>query len=102
VPARPARTLAERISGLGELSQFAAELEEPTDSVLDVFPEQPLKGLHIIVQKPFGESYVDLYVVKCPANVLLSNYLNRTLTMPPSAHLFFLYLPLSSLISSCS
>ena len=66
MPARPAKTLAERISHLGALSQFATELQEPVDSVLDVFPEQPLKGLlHIIVQKPLGESYVDFYVVNC-------------------------------------
>jgi hypothetical protein len=54
--ARPAKTLAEHISGLGEFSQFAAEMQEPVDSVLNVFPEQPPKGLHIIVQKPLGES----------------------------------------------
>jgi len=93
VSSRPGKTLAEHISGLGELTQFAAELQEPMDSVLYVFPEQPPKGLHIIVQKPLGESYVDLYVVKCPANVVLlftfSTYLNRTLTMPPSTRSIF-------------
>jgi hypothetical protein len=82
VSAIPAKTLTERISGLGELSQFATELQEPAGSVLDVFSEQPPKGLHIIVQKPLGESYVDLDVVKCPANVVLLStfptYLNRT------------------------
>ena len=66
-----AKTLAERISGLGNLSQFATELEDPSDSVLDIFSEQPPKGLHIIVQKPLGESYVVLFVVICPANVVL-------------------------------
>jgi hypothetical protein len=60
-------TLAERISGLGELSQFAAKLQAPADTVLDVFPEQPPKDLlHIIVQKPLGESYVVFFVVICP------------------------------------
>jgi hypothetical protein len=68
VSGRPVKTLAQRISGLGELSQFATELQEPMDSVLDVFPEQPRQGLHIIVHR---ESYVDLYVIKCPANVVL-------------------------------
>ena len=67
---RPAKTLAERISGLGNLSQFATKLEDPSDSVLDTFREQPPKGLHIIVQKPLGESYVVLFVVICPANVV--------------------------------
>jgi len=71
VSVSPAKTLAERISGLGELSQFAAELQEPSDSVLDAFPEEPPKGLHIIVQMPLGESYVVLFVVICPANVVL-------------------------------
>jgi len=88
-----AETLAERISGLGELSQFAVELQEPADSVLDVFPEQPPKNLiHIIVQEPLGESYVVLFVVICPANVvLLSTFptcLNCTLTMLPSTRCF--------------
>jgi len=80
----PAKTLAERISGLGELSQFAVELQEPAHSVLDVgelsqfatklrkntdtvlivFPEQPPKNLlHIMVQEPFGEYYRESYVV---------------------------------------
>jgi hypothetical protein len=64
------------------------------DRVLDVFPGQPPQDLlHIIVQKPLGESYVDLYVVKCPANVVvlstLPTYLNRTLTMPPFTRCFF-------------
>jgi len=93
--ARSTTTLAERLSGLGELSQFAAEMQGSMDSVLDVFPKQPPKGLHIIVQKPLGESYVDLYVVKCPANVVLlstfSTYVNRTLTMSPSTHCFFTF-----------
>jgi hypothetical protein len=66
--ARSAKTLAECISNLGELLQFAAELQGPMDSILDVFPEQPPEGLHIIIQKPVGESYVDLYVIKCPAS----------------------------------
>jgi len=70
VSVRPAKTLAERISGLGNLSQFATELEDPSDSVLDTFREQPPKDLHIIVQKPLGESYVVLFVVICPANVV--------------------------------
>ena len=68
---KPAKTLIERINGLGDLSQFATELEDPSDSVLDIFSEQPPKGLHIIVQKPLGESYVVLFVVICPANVVL-------------------------------
>ena len=68
---RPPETLAERISGLGELSQFATKLQDPSDSVLDVFFEQPPKGLHIIVQKPLGESYMALFVVICPADVVL-------------------------------
>jgi ABC-type uncharacterized transport system ATPase subunit len=68
----PDKTFAERISGLGEFSQFAAELESRA-RVLDVFSEQPRKDLlHIIVQKPLGESYVDLYVVKWPANIVPS------------------------------
>ena len=91
-PAKPARTLAERVSRLGELSQFAAVMEEPTNDILEEFQEQPLKGLHIIVQKPPGKSYMDLYIVKCPTNVVLMstfpNYLNRTLTMPPSTRCF--------------
>jgi len=70
VSVRPAKTLAERISGLGNLSQFATELEDPSDSVLDTFREQPPKGLHIIVQKPLGESYVVLFVIICPADVV--------------------------------
>jgi len=74
--ARSATTLAERISGLGELSQFAAELQEPMDSVLDVFPEQPLKGLHIIVRKPLGEFFLSLYapltLFACPLFQLTS------------------------------
>jgi hypothetical protein len=87
VSGRPAKTLAERISALGELSQFAAELQEDVDSVLDIFPEQPRNDLlHIIVKKPLGESDVDLYVVKYPANVAplstFPTYLNRTLTVP--------------------
>ena len=81
-----AETLAERISGLGELSQFAVELREPGEIVLNIFPEQPPEDvLHIIVQKPLGESYVNLYVVKYPANVVLlatfPTYLNHTLTV---------------------
>ena len=68
---RPAKTLVERISSLGELSQFATKLQEPSDTVLDIFPEQPPKGLHIIVQKPLGESYMALFVVICPADVVL-------------------------------
>ena len=71
VSVRPEKTLVERISSLGELSQFATELQEPSDSVLDIFPEQLPKGLHIIVQKPLGESYVVFFVVICPANVVL-------------------------------
>jgi len=71
VSIKPAKTLIERINGLGDLSQFATELEDPSDSVLDIFSEQPPKGLHIIVQKPLGESYVVLFVVICPANVVL-------------------------------
>jgi len=87
VSAISAKTLAERISGLGELWQFATELQEPAERVLNVFPEKtPEDFLHIIVQNPLGESYVNLYVVKCPANVvLLSTFptcLNRTLTVP--------------------
>jgi len=88
VSAISAKTLAERISGLGELSQFATELQEPAERVLNVFPEKtPEDFLHIIVQNPIGESYVNPYVVsKCPANgVLLSTpptRLNRTLTVP--------------------
>ena len=71
VSAIPEETLPERISGLGELSQFAAKLQESRVSVLDVFSVQPRKDLlHIIVQKPLGESYVDFYVVKWPANVV--------------------------------
>jgi hypothetical protein len=74
--ARSAETLAKRISGLGELSLimlFATKLKEPVDRVLDVFPEQPpWDPLHIIVQKPLYESYVDLYDVEYPANVNLS------------------------------
>ena len=81
------KTLVERIRGLGELSQFAAELQEPAVRVLDVFYEQPRKNLlHIIVQKPLCESYVDLYVVKWPTNIVplstFPTYPNRTLTVP--------------------
>ena len=65
VPGIPEKTLANRLSSLGELSSFASELE-PIDIVLKVFPEQPAKDLlHIIVQplaQPASdESYVDLY-----------------------------------------
>ena len=71
----PEKTLANRLSSLGELSSFASELGS-LDTVLNVFPEQPANDLlHIIVQKPLarpvsGESYVDLY-----ATVVLNIFL---------------------------
>ena len=34
---------------------FAVELEEPTDTVSEAFPDSPIRGhLHIIVQPPLG------------------------------------------------
>ena len=57
VSAAPANTLVERIRCLGELKQYAAEMQEPTDRVLHEFPQQPSQdNLHIIVQMPLGES----------------------------------------------
>jgi Crinkler effector protein N-terminal domain len=57
VRVKPIKTLVARIKSLGdELSQFAVEIEEPTDKIADFFPQHPPEGhLHIIVQKPAGE-----------------------------------------------
>lgn len=84
--ARPAKILAERISHLGALSQFATELKEPVDSVLNVFS---VKGpLHIIMQKLLCESYVDL--VKWPVNVILLSKFSTYLRSADTAITLFL------------
>ena len=55
VSAKPAKTLADRIGDLGELGQFATKLQEPTDSLLDIFSTQPSHDcIHIIVKKSLG------------------------------------------------
>ena len=52
----PAKTLAHRVRLQGEdISTFSTKLEEPSDSVSEVFGGQPApKSLHIIVQAPSG------------------------------------------------
>jgi hypothetical protein len=50
LPVGSVKDLAQRIAGLGELSHFATELDEPASLCFD---KQPAEGLaHIIVKKP--------------------------------------------------
>jgi hypothetical protein len=48
---KPSKTLVERIQSLG--SESFDELDEPTDEVLEKFPDQPVPNrLHIYVRLP--------------------------------------------------
>jgi len=45
--------LAERIAGLGPLSQFTTKMNEPTKRMLEYFENKPPeRNVHIIVEKP--------------------------------------------------
>ena len=48
---KPSRDLANRIGLLGDLSKCAIELQEPSDTVLDEFPEELVaRSVHIVVE----------------------------------------------------
>jgi hypothetical protein len=52
------KTLSDDLKSLGtDLSQFAAQLDDPSKTMLALFPEAPLKKhLHVIVDiRPAGE-----------------------------------------------
>jgi hypothetical protein len=54
---KPSRTLSTRIRELDTASsEIAEELDEPTDLLPEVFPQQPpLENLHILVKSGVGE-----------------------------------------------
>jgi hypothetical protein len=54
---KPARTLGVRVQELDiSSSEVAEELDELTDTLLEIFPEQPpLENLHIIAKLDSGE-----------------------------------------------
>ena len=48
---KPFQDLAQRIALLGDLSKCAIELQDPTDTVSDEFPEELVAGsIHIVVE----------------------------------------------------
>jgi hypothetical protein len=58
------RSLVEHIQSLGDPPNFADELDELTDKVSDIFPQQPFQSdLHIIATLPAAGEWRVLWLI---------------------------------------